>query len=158
MKLRKAKESEIAKIAALYESVKGQKGCTWDEFYPNIDTAREDFSCGGLYVLEDDENIIGAVSVVGENELDDKDCWRVKENAREIARIAIEPSHQGNGLAAELLMILFRELKDSGCRAVHLLVAKENPPALHTYKKLGFAFLGDCFMYDHDYFMCEKIL
>ena len=158
MEFRKAKETEIEAIAALYESVKGQKGCTWDEFYPSIDTAREDFSCGGLYVLTEENSVIGAVSVVGENELDDENCWREKTNAREVARIAVAPSRQGQGLAAEMLKILFRELEMSGCRAVHLLVAKENPPALRTYQKLGFDFLGDHFVYDNDFFMCEKIL
>ena len=93
MIFRKAKKNEAEAVLDLYKSVISIPFCTWDESYPGEEEIKEDLSAGTLYVLEEKQELIGAVSIVPENELNDLDCWTVKENAREFARVVIRPEY-----------------------------------------------------------------
>ena len=88
MLFRKAETREAEAIRALYQAVIGTPFCTWDESYPGETEIAGDLSAGTLYVLEEDHQVIGAISIVPENELDHFNCWALKENAREFARIS----------------------------------------------------------------------
>lgn len=156
--LRAAAKDELSQIMKLYRSVVGSEGCTWDAFYPNEDTLLEDFEAGQLFVLRKGEQIVGAGSIVPENELDDLDCWEIKENAREIARIVIAPEYQGKGYGKHLISKVCFKLKHTDRKAVHILVAKENRHALNLYRRVGFKYKGECHRYDLDFFAYEKIL
>lgn len=156
--LRRGTAADAERVLDLYRAAVGRPGCTWDEEYPGQDTIEEDLRSGGLYVCEADGEIIGAASVVGENELDDLECWRRHDGKhREIARITVAQQYAGMGLACQMLMSLFEILQSGGCTSVRLLVAKCNPAALRTYEKLGFAYLASCEMYGNEYFAGEKL-
>lgn len=156
--LRQAEEKDISEVVSLYSDAVGREGCTWNEYYPTRDDAWHDFERGCLYVFVSDGKIVGAVSVVPENELDSLECWKINDSCREIARVTVSKELSGKGLGAKMVGELLSVLKDGGCRAVHILAAKRNAAALKTYKKLGFEFVGECFMYGNDYFAAEKIL
>ena len=159
MIFRKASAGDLAQIAVLYTSAIGTEGCTWDQEYPGELEIHGDFAAGGLYVLEEESCVIGAVSVVPENELDELGCWELTDGSqREIARVVIARGHAGRGLAGRMLSRLFEELKASGCHGVRLAVACGNGAAIRTYQKLGFTFLGECEMYGSRYYLCEKEL
>lgn len=51
--------------------------------------------------------------------------------------------------------MLLEELRRQGVSSVHLLAAKAYPPAVKTYRALGFAFLGECHRYGADYYIFE---
>ena len=153
-----ADKDALPKILSLYRSVVGTKGCTWDAFYPNEDTLLEDFEAGQLFVLRKGVQILGAGSIVPENELDDLEHWQVRKNAMELARIVIAPTFQGNGYGKLLVTKLCDHLARSGCKAVHLLVAQENIPAQRMYQGIGFQNRGTCHRYDIDFFVYEKEL
>ena len=90
MILRKANSGELSEIVGLYRSAIGTEGCVWNENYPTEEDALIDLACGGLYVLLDGGEIVGAVSVLGENELEELDCWTVRDgNHREIVRVVV---------------------------------------------------------------------
>ena len=159
MTFREAKAEDLAQIAALYAGAIGTEGCTWSENYPTEEDIHADFQAGGLYVLEDGGRVIGAASVASEHELDDLDCWSLADGThREIARVVISRNYAGQGLAGQMLSLLLEELRNSGCRGVHLAVACQNRAAIRTYEKLGFAFLRECQLFGHDFFLCEKTL
>lgn len=159
LRLAPAQEADLPRVAALYRSVIGRPGCAWNDAYPTLEDIALDFSAGGLYVLRRGAEVIGAVSVVPEHELDDLSCWCIADGAQqEIARVVIDPREQGHGYAEAMLKQLFCALKAQGCSAVHLLVAQDNPAALATYRALQFRFLGACTRYGHDYLICEKPL
>lgn len=157
-KLKAATREDLPQILKLYRSVVGAKGCTWDAFYPNEDTLFEDFEAGQLFVLWKDEQMLGAGSIVPENELDDLEYWAFPEKARELARIVIAPEHQGRGYGSLLVQKLCDRLAQTGCKAVHLLVAQENTSAQRMYQKIGFQGKGTCHRYDIDFFAYEKEL
>ena len=158
MQFRLAKMEEAAEIAALYHSVNGLPFCTWDETYPGAEEIQGDLATDCLFVLENEGTLVGAISIVPENELDDRECWTVKENASEFARVVIRPSDQGKGLSRCLVEGVIEEMRKRGAKAVHLSVAKQNIPAQKLYRREGFEFVGEADMYGHSYFLCEKLL
>lgn len=55
-----------------------------------------------------------------------------------VAELVVAPAHRREGRARRLLAALFVRLRRRGCRAVELLVAAGNEPALSLYEGLGF--------------------
>jgi L-amino acid N-acyltransferase YncA len=158
MLFRKAETREAEAIRALYQAVIGTPFCTWDESYPGETEIAGDLSASTLYVLEEDHQVIGAISIVPENELDHFNCWALKENAREFARVVIKSDQQHKGLSVYLVEGVIRELQRQGVAAIHIAVAKENIPAQKLYRKTGFDFCGEANMYGHSYFLCERTI
>ena len=158
MIFRKARKDEAGAVSALYGAVVGTPFCTWDDTYPGETEIREDLACGTLYVLEDENELIGAVSIVPRNEIGYFDCWKTKENAREFARVVLRPDRQHNGLSVCLVEGVLKELEKQRAAAVHIAVAKENIPAQRLYRKMGFDFCGEADMWGHSFFLCEKTL
>ena len=146
MLFRKAEKSEAEAIRALYQAVIGTPFCTWDKSYP------------GETEIAEDHQVIGAISIVPENELDHFNCWALKENAREFARVVIKSDQQHKGLSVYLVEGVIRELQRQGVAAIHIAVAKENIPAQKLYRKTGFDFCGEADMYGHSYFLCERTI
>lgn len=155
---RLAREDEAGIIHALYRQAAGREFCVWNQEYPGMSEITHDTETGNLFVLEKDGRVIGAISVVPENELDDLLCWNHKEDANEIARVVIHPDDQGKGYSGIMLENTLEELTSRGCRAVHLSVADENIPAQKTYQRLGFVMSGESDMYGHHFFLYEKAL
>lgn len=157
---RKAKQNEKNAVSALYRSAIGREGCTWNEFYPGEIELREDFETGNLYVLAENRGaVIGAVSVVHTNELDDLACWQMTGySVREIARVVISEAYHGHRYSEKMLQELFRIFKAEGCRAVHLLVGVKNAAAQKVYRSLGFTCRAACQLYGEHYYAYEKIL
>lgn len=155
MNFRLAKKFEAETILALYKAVIGTPFCTWNDDYPGIFEINNDLDTGNLFVLEDDGKIIGAASIVPENELDNLDFWSAKEKAGEFARVVLHPNYRGKGLAKILVSNVLSEMKWRGLKNVHISVAKENIPAQKTYERLGFATVGENEMWGHDFYLCE---
>ena len=158
MVFRKAKQMESEVIMNLYRSVMGTPFCTWNESYPGESEIDGDLASGFLYVLEQSGKLIGAISIVPENELDDFTCWKVKENVREFARVVLEPDYQKKGLSVNLVEGVMREFQKQCVTAVHIADAKDNIPAQKLYRKMGFEFLAETDLYGHRFLLCEKIL
>lgn len=159
LKLQNAATIDLENVNQLYKSVIGQHGCTWNDKYPAMEDILNDYNTGCLYVLRSSDSTVGAVSVVPQNELDDISCWKVADGTqKEIARVVISPEYQGKGYAKQMLLQLFSILSYQGCKSIHLLVSKGNLSAVNLYKKLNFDFLGECYRYEHDFFICEKKL
>ncbi len=154
-RFRRADKNDAEKVLALYESVKGQEFCVWNEYYPSSDDVANDLANDDLFVLESRGSIVGAVSIVPENELDAFDCWESCENAAEFARVAIAPAYQGKGLARVLVRNVLDVMKERGVENVHISVAKKNLPAKETYACLGFKTVGSAEMWGNSYDLCE---
>ena len=94
MIFRKAEQQDLGAVYQLYRSLVGSPMCTWGENYPGWIQINEDFQHGGLYVMEDAGIIVGAISLVPENELDGLPFWNCRQ-AKEIARVAVAPGQGG---------------------------------------------------------------
>ena len=158
MKLRKARADEKEIVRAPYLSVKGSEGCTWNENYPSDIELDGDLSNDALFVLTENGEIVGAVSVVEPRELDEMPFCQERDHVCEIARVVVRPERQGRGYAERMLSMLFDSIRSEGVLGVHILVAKKNAAASRLYEKLGFDRRGECFEYGIDFFAEELLL
>lgn len=159
MTVRLARVEEAEHIVDLYRMVIGQPYCTWSSQYPGIVEVTHDIETDNLFVCEDGDALIGAISIVPENELDDVTNWAVSQNACEIARVVIKPSCQGKGYSRLLVREIIRMLQsERHCASIHLAVATVNVPAYRTYIHLGFQPVGEAELYGHNFCLCEKVL
>ncbi len=155
LSFRCAIDEEKQIILSLYQKVIGDKFCVWDQYYPNIETIEADLQTKNLYVLLASNQIIGAISIVPTNELDDLKCWKY-ENAKEIARVVIARNYQGNNLSYLMVNNICDILKNKGYKGIHLAVEINNLPAYKTYFKAGFKIVGTNYMYGNSYYLMEK--
>ncbi len=155
MSIRIAQPSDAEHILSLYQNARRGAFCAWNDNYPTITEINHDLETKNLYVMTHGNKIIGAISIVPENELDDFDCWSYKDG-KEIARVVIDESHQGQGLAFEMVQKIIPILQEKGYGSVHLSVVKTNIPAFKTYIKAGFTVVGEAQMYGNSYYLMEK--
>ncbi len=156
---RQATPEEADSILALYRSVIGSEFCAWDETYPGMDWIRRDLEGNGLYVLTDGTRLLGTLSVVPEKELDAFPCWQCRDGTqRELARVAVSGAARGLGLGAKMVREISGILAAQGCHALHLAVAKGHLPAFKTYRKAGFAVVGEAELYGGQYDLMEVML
>lgn len=159
MTVRLARAEEAERVVDLYRMVIGQPFCTWNDRYPGMEEVTHDIETDNLFVCEEGEALIGAISIVPENELDEVTAWAVSHDAREIARVVIEPGSQGKRLSRLLIREIIRILQtERGCAAIHLAVATVNVPAYRTYMRLGFQPVGEADLFGHHFCLCEKVL
>ncbi len=152
-----ARQEDAAQICSLYESAKKGEFCVWNDSYPTMQEIQHDLDTNNLYVMTDSSKIIGAISVVPENELDGFGCWSCKD-CKEIARVVVSADNQGQGLAFEMVQNVVSVLRKNGCRSMHLSVAKSNIPAYKTYIKAGFTVAGEAEIYENSYYLMEKAI
>ena len=152
-----ATQDDAAQVLSLYERAKSDALCVWNDSYPSMTEIEHDLETKNLYVMTDGSKVIGAISVVPENELDGFDCWSCKDG-KEIARVVIDKTCQGRGLSSEMVQSIVPILRKNGCKAIHLSVVKTNIPAYQTYVKAGFAVVGEAQMYGNDYYLMEKAI
>ena len=157
LNFRIARQSEEEQVLSLYQSAKNSAFCVWNDSYPSIAEIKHDLETKNLYVMTDGSKVIGAISVVPENELDGFDCWSCKDG-KEIARVVIDKAYRGNGLSFEMVQSIMSILRENGCKAIHLSVVKTNIPAYKTYIKAGFDVVGEAQMYGNDYYLMEKTI
>lgn len=159
MDIRKAKPNELNQIESLYKSVIESEFCMWNEYYPTMEDILFDQNHGNLYVLEENSEIYGVISVVEYSELGSFDVWSEPNSPWiEISRLVISKNHQNKGLASFFVQQISEYLKDNGMQYLRLSVAKNNIPAIKTYNKLGFNIVGEYVEYDIDFYLCEKKL
>lgn len=154
---RMATQSDAEQILSLYQDAKSSEFCVWNDSYPTITEIAQDLETDNLYVMTGGDKIIGAISVVPENELDNFDCWSYKDG-KEIARVVVDKDYRGYGLSFEMVQSIETILRENGCKAIHLSVVKTNVPAYKTYIKAEFAVVGEAQMYDNDYYLMEKAI
>lgn len=155
-----AQKADLENILSLYRSVIGVEGCTWSLDYPNHDTLSDDFSRNSLFCLKDEHNtIIGVISIDDDKAVESLNCWS-KElvPSAELSRLGVLPEFQNQGIARELLVNGMSELKKRGMKSVHFLVCKHNYKAIRSYKKLDFNVVGECRLFDEDWWCYEKAL
>ena len=152
-----AQRNDAERILSLYQGAKGEEFCVWNDSYPTMTEIKHDLDTNNLYVMTDGSKIIGAISVVPENELDNFDCWVCKDG-KEIARVVVDKAYQGQGLSHKMVQSIESILARAGYKAIHLSVVKSNIPAYKTYIKAGFVAVGEAQMYGNSYYLMEKVI
>lgn len=156
MNLRFAETADAAEVAALYDSLKGAPGCTWDEDYPSIEDVREDIARGELLIEKDERGVRAAITVCDRDELEALDMWSESTcPAGSFMRVAVRVDAQGRGIGREMVRFALEKLKKRGLRGVHILVGRENRAALRCYAHFGLRVAGETNQYGVDWYCME---
>ena len=155
-----ATEADTDAVLRLYREQIGREFCFWTDEYPGPDTVEYDLSRDALFVMKDEnDGIIAAISIELDEDVDRLECWTPSlKPAGEYARLAVSPAHQRQGLARQMVAHVLGVLKERGCKSVHILVNRDNLPALKAYAHIGFRTAGECEMYNQHFLCYEKAL
>ena len=147
-------------VLRLYREQVGREYCFWSEDYPGPDTVEYDLSRDALFVMKDESGgIVAAVSAEEDEDVDRLECWTLSlQPGGEFARLAVTPACQHRGLARRMVAYILDVLKQRGFRSAHILVNRDNVPAIRTYAPFGFRTAGECEMYGQHFLCYEKEL
>ncbi len=81
-----------------------------------------------------------------------------KKKPRKGKKEEFTPSMQNKGIARMMMQHGMDALKERGYKSIHFLVNKHNVKAIKSYDVFGFNVVGECHMYDQDFFCYEKEL
>lgn len=154
-----ARPGDGAAVLALYRSLIGTPGTTWNEYYPGPEEVAGDIARGSLWCLwGEDGELYGAASL-GDDDADIRDlpCWTPVEKSCELSRVGIRRDLHGQGIGEALARLLLEEARRQGRGAVRLLVSRDNPAAVRLYQKLGFATCGETQMYGVNWLCQERV-
>ncbi len=119
----------------------------WNENYPSYEAFEKDIELGQLWVLKEEDSIIG--SVVISEIMDDE--YKVIEwlipNAKNIYihRLAVHPDSQGKGLAQVLMDFAENHAQENNFASVRLDTLSVNKRNNIFYQKRGYQKLGDVY-------------
>lgn len=160
MEFVKAAPEDQTEILALYRSLVGTEYCAWTQDYPNETTIQFDMERDALFCLKDEEGkIVGVISIDQDDEVEKLPCWTIDlQPAGELSRLGVRIESQNQGVAGKLLENGMKELKDRGKKSVHFLVCKTNEKAIRAYRKLDFNIVGECRLFEEEWWCYEKSL
>ena len=147
-------------LLCLYALQKGRDYCFWTEDYPAPENVDDDLAHDALFVMKDQSGtILAAVSIERDEQVDRLPCWNARlAPAGEIARLAVHPAYQNQGLGRRMVAAVMQVLKDRGYHSIHLLVNSKNIPAIRTYGFFRFVQAGECDLYNQHFLCLEKDL
>ena len=153
-----AEPEDAGDVLRLYRAQLGRPYCFWDGDYPGEDTIRADLEREGLFVMKDAAGeIAAAVSIEEDADVDRLDCWTPGlQPGGEFARLCVAPALQNRGLARRMVAHVLGALKARGFKSAHIVVNRENLPAIRTYAHSGFRTAGECFLYRQHFLCCER--
>jgi ribosomal protein S18 acetylase RimI-like enzyme len=152
-----ATEQDSSEIFALYRTLANTLDCAWSEEYPGRGEITYDLSRNALFCLKAGERLVGTVSMDLDENVEALSCWSpVHRPSAELARLGVREGWQNQGIAKLLVRHLLEELRGRGFQSVHLLVSKTHPRAIRVYEQTGFARVGECELYGHQWWCYER--
>jgi ribosomal protein S18 acetylase RimI-like enzyme len=159
MQIVMAAKQDKDEILKLYKAQFGREFCPWTEGYPSEETIDIDLSRDALFVMKEDDRIVAAISLEEDEDVDNLSCWdKTLAPEGEVARVAVLPEAQNKGLGRIMMQYAMDELKRRGYNGIHILVNKHNIKAIRCYEVFGFRTVGECYMYEQDFFCYEREL
>jgi ribosomal protein S18 acetylase RimI-like enzyme len=167
MNIRLAKERDLKRVVSITNACAvhmiSKKIFQWDENYPNIEIFKDDVKNKSLFVIEDNELIMGCICI--SLQIDDvyKDVKWLTPNSNNVYlhRLAIHPNFQGQGLALKLMEYAEDFTIKNGCISIRLDTFSGNPKNNKFYTLQGYTILEKIFyrnQSDMPFHCFEKIL
>lgn len=129
----------------------------WTLNYPRKEHYREDIINNALYIYEDSKRILGAMTILPENDPPYKtiDGW-IKEKSLVIHRVIVDPGNSKKGIAQQLLNYAFMLGKKKHYESIKIDTHLENYKMRNFLKKNGFMEIGYLACIDRQAY--EKVL
>jgi ribosomal protein S18 acetylase RimI-like enzyme len=165
--IRKAKTSELKEIKSLTEACAKamiEKGIfQWNEHYPSIEKLEADIEKEELYVIKQDEKILGIIVIT--ESIDDEYFpveWLSKtDNNIYIHRLATHPRVWGKGYAQELMDFAEAFARLNKYESVRLDTFSQNQRNQKFYETRGYKRLGNIYFpkqSEHPFYCYELLL
>lgn len=165
--IRRAKISEIPDILTITHgcALKMQDNgiFQWNEHYPSEKAFTTDFERDELFVLEENNEIIGAVVVSTWMDDEYQPIQWLTPNGKStyIHRLCVQPDLQGKGYAQQLMDFAEAYSKERGFISVRLDTFSQNKRNQRFYEQRGYQKLGDIYFpkqSDHPFHCYELVL
>ncbi len=149
--IRRAKITELPAILSITRTCTIdmiQKGIfQWNEDYPSTQNFEKDIERAELYLLENDNRIIGTIviSTFMDEEYSQTNWLTPNENNIYIHRLAVHPDFQGKGFAQQLMDFAENYARQNGYASVRLDTFSQNPRNQKFYESRGYQKLDDIF-------------
>ncbi|MBR4992376.1 MAG: GNAT family N-acetyltransferase [Clostridia bacterium] len=158
---REATAADLDGVEALYRSCTAfsptHGNDNWSEEYPNRTFAEEDVANHGLFVLEHRGEIIGAISLVAEDDWDELPLWQGEQSCC-LSRLCIKPQLQKLHLAQRMMEEISRTAKERGFCSTRHGSLLTNVASNRLYERMGYQNRGKAALYGHEYHCFERIL
>ena len=135
----------------------------WNEHYPNRSAFEKDAQRNELYVLEIDDTVIGIIVLSTHMDQEYKDVQWLTENNNHlyVHRLAIQPKHQGQGHAQQLMDFAENYAKVNNFDSIRLDTFSQNPRNQKFYEQRGYQRLGSIYFpkqSEHPFYCYELVL
>ena len=135
----------------------------WNEFYPNKQAFTNDVKRNELYVIEEQNTILGCIVI--STLMDDEYkpiAWLTPNNSNiYIHRVAINPDYQGKGYAQKLMTFAEQFAIDNNYTSIRLDTFSENKRNQKFYELRGYKKLGNIHFpkqSEHPFYCYELVL
>ena len=166
MRIRTAKIHELPEIMEVTRACAAyliDKGIMqWNDQYPSKEAFTKDISRQELYVLIDEQRIIGmvAMSTLIDEEYKAVEWLTKNKNSIYIHRLAVHPAFQGKGNAQKLMDFAEKYATEQGFNSIRLDTFSKNSRNQRFYEQRGYVRLEDVYFPNQskDPFYCYELL
>lgn len=152
MEIRKAKKEDIRSVVRIYDSIhdleeEGILTIGWQKgVYPTEKTALEALSRDELYVIVDNDVVIGS-AVLNKRQVDvySKASWAYEAKSEEVFvmhTLTLDPRVNGKGYGSAFVKFYEEEAKRQCAKVLRMDTNKINTRARCLYRKLGYEEAG----------------
>jgi ribosomal protein S18 acetylase RimI-like enzyme len=148
MEFRRAAESEADEVIDMYAAAVRQmnsKGIyQWDHNYPTKDILLSDIEKQCLFVIEENDQILGAIVLDEEHDKEWEEVnWTWKhEPSLNVHRLVVHPEFQGKGVAKKIIAASEAFAMENGYKQMRLDTYSKNTGAVKLYETLGYRDIG----------------
>ncbi|HDZ05401.1 hypothetical protein LCGC14_0070480 [marine sediment metagenome] len=146
-----AKISQIPKILSMTDACRIAMEANgiyqWTTAYPSKQAFEKDIERNELYVLLQDNEIVGCVviSLFMDEEYRSVNWLTENTNNYYIHRLGVHPKYQGKGFAQQLMAFAENFARENNALSVRLDTFSQNKRNQKFYEQRGYAKLGDIF-------------
>lgn len=165
LEFKKAVSTQIPQIWTILEHAiarrKADGSQQWQDGYPNIEVITKDISQNAGYVLMENQDIIGYVAVMinNEPEYDNiKGKWLTTSDFVVFHRIAIGSTYLGKGFSKTILAFIEEFALQNNISSIKADTNFDNLAMLSLFKKLDYTYCGEVYFRGSARRAYEKVL
>lgn len=166
LQITEAKPEELNEIHQMYRNAKvalEHKGIyQWTDSYPNRQIIEHDIKKGILFVLKNNDIIIGAINISEEQEVEYQTIkWQFDANkVLVIHRLVVEPEQQRKGYARKLMDFAEQFARQESYTSIRLDAYSDNESVIAFYKKRAYYIRGNVYFPNrtHPFHCMEKAI
>lgn len=142
MKTVLAKQEDLLEIKNIFHKIVNNmisNGITiWNEYYP-IEVFEEDIRNNNLYLLKENDSILGAFVMYEHKDIETDVEWQEPSaKAFLLNRVGVNVDYLRKGIGQKLVEEASIIAKEKQAKYLRLLVVEENTPAIKLYEKCNF--------------------